>query len=73
MVDIDRLNDILNNNLKLKILNLLSMLPIKNRTIVEECKLYTMVKRLSSIDGNDDEKFNKINYSGLIQNGNFNN
>ena len=50
MVDIDRLNEFSYNNLKLKILNVLDKIPIKNRTIVEECKLLSTVKRWSEND-----------------------
>ena len=50
MVDIDRLNDISHVNLKLKIINVLDKIPIKNRTIVEDCKLLSTVQRWSDFD-----------------------
>jgi histone-lysine N-methyltransferase SETD2 len=60
MVDIDRLNDISYINLKLKIINVLHKIPIKNRTIVEECKLLSTVQRWS------DNNQNKLNTSFLF-------
>ncbi len=45
MIDIDRQNDMLHNNLKLKILDVLDIMPVRNRTVIEECKLDTIVKR----------------------------
>jgi hypothetical protein len=45
MIDIDRQNDMLHNNLKLKILSVLDVMPVKNRAIIEECKLDSIVRR----------------------------
>uniref|UniRef100_A0A4Y6EZ29 [histone H3]-lysine(36) N-trimethyltransferase n=1 Tax=Brachionus koreanus TaxID=1199090 RepID=A0A4Y6EZ29_9BILA len=48
MIDSDnKLDTIEHLEFKIKILEVLSMLPIKNRTIIEECKLLVIVKKWS--------------------------
>lgn len=50
------------------------MLPIKNRTILEECKLLTLVKKWSEVDlrpkADLNEIINEINHDGLNQSDN---
>ncbi|CAF0709874.1 unnamed protein product [Brachionus calyciflorus] len=51
MIDIDNKNDSFEHlECKLKILDVLSMLSIKNRSILEECKLLVIVKRWSETE-----------------------
>ena len=51
MVDLDSINDsIAHLECKMKILKVLSMMSIKNRTTLEECKLLAIVKKWSEMD-----------------------
>jgi hypothetical protein len=64
-VDIDRRIETSYINLKLKLIDVLCKIPIKNRTIVEECKLLATVKRWSDSDSFQNSHY-KLNNSFIF-------
>ena len=60
MIDIDALAETrLHIECKLKIIKVLEALSIKNRTVLDECKLLIVVKKWAKLNEHDDQRVNK--------------